>query len=300
PSGLGASPRPELVGPWLAGLHDTLVDSVRMGFLHTSRMRGRIPRGLGAAANVRFVGMEGSGDDLTKLHFKVARFGDVAGELFDQRQLWDDGPKPEQTAFDLLALSLGDVRNQRGDSSRYDHGLLNRFAKYRSSLNRGVDSILIEGSESKEACIDPVLVASAESLRKQTPPSRRVRLCGKLDMLGVSRKVMGLYLEDGTLVTALWNTEDFTGLAGYLDKDVVIEGLAVFRPSGRLLRIDADAIDSAGSRDSYFSVLPLPGVVDYAAAVRVRPGSSPYKDLLGMIPGEESDEEFLKAIEEAC
>ena len=74
----------------------------------------------------------------------------------------------------------------------------------------------------------------------------------------------------------------------------------MFRPSGRLLRIDADAIDSAGSRDSYFSVLPLPGVVDYAAAVRVRPGSSPYKDLLGMIPGEESDEEFLKAIEEAC
>ena len=300
PSGLGASPRPELVGPLLAGLHDTLVDSVRMGFLHTSRMRGRIPRGLEAAANVRFVGMEGSGDDLTKLHFKVARFGDVAGELFDQRQLWDDGPKPEQTAFDLLALSLGDVRNQRGDSSRYDHGLLNRFAKYRSSLKRGVDSILIDGSKSKEACIDPVLVDAAESLSKQTPPSRRVRLCGKLDMLGVSRKVMGLYLEDGTLVTALWNTEDFAGLAGYLDKDVVIEGLAVFRPSGRLLRIDADAIDSAGSRDSYFSVLPLPGVVDYAAALRVRPGSSPYKDLLGMIPGEESDEEFLKAIEEAC
>ena len=299
PSGLGASPRPELVGSLLTGLHDTLVDSVRMGFLHTSRVRGRIPKGLEAAANVRFVGMEGSGDDVTKLHFQVARFGDVAGELFDQRQLWDDGPKPEQTAFDLLALSLGDVRNQRGDSSRYDHGLLNRFAKYSSSLKRGLDSILIVGSNLNEARIDPVLVEAAESLRKQTPPSRRVRLCGKLDMLGVSRKVMGLYLEDGTLVTALWNTEDFAGLAGYLDKDVVIEGLAVFRPSGRLLRIDADAIDSAGTQDSYFSVLPLPGVVDYAAAVRVRPGSSPYKDLLGMIPGEESDEEFQKALEEA-
>jgi hypothetical protein len=119
-------------------------------------------------------------------------------------------------------------------------------------------------------------------------------------MLGVSRKVMGLYLEDGTPVTALWNADDFAGLAGFLDKDVVLEGLAVFRPSGRLLRIDADAIDAAGSRDSYFSTLPLPGAMDYAVVARTRPGHSPYKDLLGMIPGEESDEDFMKALEEAC
>lgn len=299
-SGLGAEPRPQLVGSLLAGLHDTLVDSVRMGFLHASRTRGRIPRGLEAAADVRFVGMEGSGDDVTKLHFRVARFGDVAAELFGQRQLWDDGPQPEQTAFDLLALSLSDVRNRQSDSSRYDHSLLNRFARYRSTLRHGVDSIRIDGADTGKARIDSALVAAAESLRQQTPTSRRVRLCGKLDMLGVSRKVMGLCLEDGTLVTALWNTEDFAGLAGFLDKDVVIEGLAVFRPSGRLLRIDADAIDAAGSRDSYFSTLPLPGGMDYANAVRTRHGLSPYKDLLGMIPAEESDEEFLKALEEAC
>jgi hypothetical protein len=31
-------------------------------------------------------------------------------------------------------------------------------------------------------------------------------------MLGVSRKVMGLYLEDGTPVTALWNADEFAGL----------------------------------------------------------------------------------------
>lgn len=269
-----------------------------MGFLHSSRTRGRIPSGLEAAADVRFIGMEGSGDKVTKLHFQVARFGDVAAELFEQRQLWDDGPQPEQTAFDLLALSLGDVRNKREDSSRFDHGLLNRFASYRTALKRGVESIRIDGGAPQQSQIDLQLVNASDLLRRQTPPSRRVRLCGKLDMLGVSRKVMGLYLEDGTLVTALWNTGEFAGLAGFLDQDVVIEGLAVFRPSGKLLRVDADAIASAGAGDSYFSTLPLPGVADYAAAARTRPGVSPYKELLGMIPGEETDEEFLKAVEE--
>ncbi len=296
PSGLGAAPRPELVGPVLSKLHDTLVDSVRMGFLHASRSRGRMPCGLEAAADVRFVGMEGSGDEATKLHFRVARFGDVAGELFEQRQLWDDGPQPEQTAFDLLALALKDVRGQREDSSRFDHGLLNRFAGYRTALNRGIESIRIDGSGQADSRIDRQVVDASDRLRKQTPPSRRARLCGKLDMLGVSRKVMGLYLEDGTPVTALWNAGDFAGLAGFLGKDVLIEGLAVFRPSGRLLRIDADAIGAAGEGDAYFSALPLPDAMDYTAAVRTRPGASPYKDLLGMIPGEETDEEFLRAV----
>jgi hypothetical protein len=297
PSGLGAEPRPELIGPLLSGLHATLVDSVRMGFLHASRLRGRIPRGLEAAADVRFLGLEGVGDTETKLHFRVASFGDVAAELFEQRQLWDDGPKPEQNAFDLLALSLGDVRSERSDSSRYDQGLLNRFAKFGRTLNLGVESIRIEGAPLEQAQIDQQLVHATNELRKLTPPSRRVRLSAKLDMLGVSRKVMGLYLEDGSLVTALWNADDFAGLANFLDKEVTIEGQAVFRPSGKLLRIDADAISPATAGDAYFSTMPLPGVVDYAALARTRPGVYPYKELFGMIPGDESDEEFLKLIE---
>ncbi len=39
PSGLGAAPRPELVGPVLSRLHDTLVDSVRMGYAAAVRTR---------------------------------------------------------------------------------------------------------------------------------------------------------------------------------------------------------------------------------------------------------------------
>ncbi|MCF7734645.1 MAG: hypothetical protein K9N23_23380, partial [Akkermansiaceae bacterium] len=81
----------------------------------------------------------------------------------------------------------------------------------------------------------------------------------------------------------------------FVDKDVVIEGLAVFRPSGRLLRIDADAIDAAGSRDWYFSTLPRPGVADYAAAARARPGSSPYQELLEEITAMEARVEEIKA-----
>ena len=158
-----------------------------------------------------------------------------------------------------------------------------------------MSAIVVEGDEAR---FDETLTDAAESLRRQTPASRRARLCGKLDMLGVSRRVMGLYLEDGTPVTALWNAEDFTGLAEHLGKDVTIEGMAMFRPSGKLLRIDADAIAAAGVKDSFFSKLPMAETsLEVAAKLRGRPGESAYATLRGCIPAEESDEEFMRALE---
>ena len=116
----------------------------------------------------------------------------------------------------------------------------------------------------------------------------------------MSKRVLGLYLEDGTAVTAVWTIEGFVDLATFLDKQVVIEGLAEFRPSGTLLRVDADAIRDAGAGDATFSTLPLPEVRrNYQkAAATVRPGQKPYASIFGLIPGEESDEEFAAAVAE--
>ena len=301
PEGLGAKPRPELIGPVLGRVRETLLDSVRMGFLHSSHARGRIPACLQRAAEVRFIGHAAGKDDSTLLRFEVPEFGSVAAELFEQGQLWRSGPKPEQTAFELLAESLHDVRKLARNSERFDHALLRRFAGYRHLLRRGLDSIgLPDASVAENESIDESLGVAAESLFRETPPSRRVRLCGRLDMLGVSRRVMGLFLEDGAAVTAVWTAEGFVDLASFLDKQIVIEGLAEFRPSGTLLRVDADAIRDASAGDASFSTLPLPEVRHnyQKAAATVRPGQKPYASIFGLIPGEESDEEFAAAVAE--
>jgi hypothetical protein len=225
----------------------------------------------------------------------------VAAELFEQGQLWDTGPKPEQTAFELLAASLHDVRRQAKNSDRFDHALLRRFASYRHLLKRGLTSIALpDANVPQQQSIDEALSAAAESLFRETPPARRVRLCGRLDLLGVSKRVMGLFLEDGASVTAVWIAEGFVDLASFLDKQVVIEGLAEFRPSGALLRVDADAIRDASAGDASFSTLPLPEMRrNYQKIMAtVRPGQKPYASIFGLIPGEESDEEFAAAVAE--
>ena len=301
PEGLGAKPRPELIGPVFSHLHDTLQDAVRMGFLHSSRARGRIPACLRAAADVHYVGHASGGDGVTLLRFEVPTFGSAAGDLFGQKLLWEDGPQPEQTAFELLGAALGDMRERRKESNRFDSGLLRRIGSYRRMLKRGIESIgLPDTALATPGLIDSATVVAASELCAATPLSRRVRVAGRLDLMGASQAVLKLDIKSGVAVTAIWEgVLPVESLKDYFNRDVVIEGAGVFRPSGSLLRVDADAIALAGAQDEFFRQVPeaLSGP-DFTTLSRLRPGeSSPFERILGSIPAEETDEDFAAAVE---
>lgn len=299
--GLGKKPRPELIGPVFTHLHDTLQDAVRMGFLHSSRARGRIPACLKAAAEVHYLGHSANKAGSTLLHFEVPSFGSVAGELFGQKLLWDEGPKPEQTAFELLGAALHDVRKRQKESNRFDRGMLQRVSSYRRILRRGIARIGLPDTELTEAGeIDQVAVDAASELCAATPAPRRVRITGRLDLMAAKQAVLKLDVKEGVFVTAVWEgVQPVEALKDYFNRDVVIEGSGVFRASGSLLRIDADAIAFAGAQDEFFRQLPAAlAAPDYEALARLRPGErSPFSRILGSIPAEESDEEFAAAVE---
>lgn len=301
PEGLGAKPRPERIGPVFTHLHDTLQDAVRMGFLHSSRARGRIPACLKAAAEVHFVGHSTNKTGATLLHFEVPSFGSVAGELFDQKQFWDDGPTPEQTAFELLGAALSDVRKKQKESNRFDRGMLQRVSSYRRILKRGISRIGLPDTALTDAGeIDQIAVDAASELCAATPSPRRVRVAGRLDLMAAKQAVLKLDINEGLFVTAVWEgVQPVEALKDFFNRDVVIEGAGVFRPSGSLLRIDADAITFAGAQDEYFRQLPTAmSAPEYQVITRLRPGEkSPFGRILSSIPAEESDEEFAAAVE---
>lgn len=300
--GLGSHPRPELIGPVLTGLRGTILDSVRMGFLHSSRPRGRVPTQMQAAADVHFIGHSGAGDGATLLHFELPRLVDAVPEAFRQRLLWDDGPQPEQTAFDLLADSLRDVAARRKDSSRFDHGLLKRFGAYRKLFApRQLEKIaLVDQPVDAPAFLDRAVTEAAIELSAAIPPAQRVRIAGRLDVLGASQGLMKIAVGPGAVVIALWAGDaPIDALKDWFNREVVIEGKAVFRPSGSLLRVDASAIAEASATDSFFRRVPQAALgSDTERLMRLKAGeASPYGRILGHIPAEETDEEFLAAVE---
>ena len=301
PSGLGAKPRPELIGPVLTHLHDTLQDAVRMGFLHSSQARGRIPKGIKAAADVRYLGHSQVDDNATLLRFEVSPFGDVAADLFKQARLWDDMPTPDQTAFELLGAALDDIGTRREDSNRFDPGLLRRIARYKVIFRRGLSRIVLpDVSSPRPSQFDVAVIDAAHALSDATPQSRRVRVNGRLDLMGVSQGVIKIHVVGGGVVTALWDGKGpIDELRSLLNRDVVCEGVGVFRPSGTLLRIDADAVAAATAADAGFAFVPRSARVgDLSRQLRLRSGeASAYGDILGCMPAEESDEDFAAAIE---
>jgi hypothetical protein len=147
--------------------------------------------------------------------------------------------------------------------------------------------------------IDADVVIAASELHAVTPTPKRVRVTGRLDVMGASQGVLKLDVRPAEIVTALWEGEEpVETLREFFNRDVVVEGVGVFRPSGSLLRVDADAIALASSQDEFFRRIPSAVAQrDYRKLARLRPGEkSAYAQLRGWLPGDESDEEFDAAV----
>lgn len=302
PSGLGRYPRPDLIGPLMTHLPQTLQDAVRMGFLHSSRATGRISTALKAAADVQYVGVDGEGSTGTAITFRVPRFGTAAPTLFEQGKFWDDTPAADATAFDLLGYALRDVQDERADSVHFDQPLLKRIGSYGRLFNQGLTRISMEAAGGQVPRLDADVVKRANALSRATPSSRRVRVAGRLDLMGASQGVLKLHVRPNVVVTALWTGPDpIETYRELFNRDVLVEGFGVFRPSGSLLRIEADALAPAGQQDEFFRQLPVATspARDHLAAARLRVGEkSAYGAIRGVIASEESDEEFVAAVEE--
>ena len=82
------------------------------------------------------------------------------------------------------------------------------------------------------------------------------------------------------------------------NRDGVIEGRAVYRPVGALLRVDVQAIGMATAANDYIRVQPSGRVQgDALRSARLSPGEgSVCVRMLGQIPTEKSNEDFLSAV----
>ncbi|HMN41873.1 MAG TPA: hypothetical protein PKE29_13595 [Phycisphaerales bacterium] len=294
---------PELVGGVLTRVRPMVIQTVRMSVLRTSRRVGRPIKELQSAWEVLHGGQEKGPDGSTRLLFRLPTLGAAAPRLFEQGFLWNDGPKPDDTAFDLIGGMLADIRERKTESERFDSDLLGRVAGFDSILGRGLNRLTLGGhhlTKGHRETIDPLLTETAKSLVSETPRPRRVRISGTLDMIRVSDRVFELMLDQGERLRAVWTGQTVITLAEYLNKAVVIEGDAVFRPSGGLLRVDTTAIAPARKEDALFTKLPVPlGRSLNGAVLRQRQTETTGVNAIwGRWPKEGTEEELMQAVEE--
>jgi hypothetical protein len=271
-----------------------------MALRNRSSVPGRHPEWLDRAADIRFVGHEAN--EHATLQFEAPALGEAAQELYRQQEFWPTRPEPEDTGFDLLGDVLSEIAAQNADSERFDPPLLRRierFAKVFQGPYTGLDLVSRRHTASHPAPITLETVETARRFYQSTPAPRQVRVVGQLDMLRVSTEIFALRLDDGQEMHGVFPEGSIEDVKPLLNRRVLVVGKAVYRASGRLLRVDAARI-SAGEREpAIWSRMPEPGAgrLDTSRLRRPQGPRSGMAAIMGHWPGDESDEEIEAALE---
>lgn len=292
---------PAVCGDLLKHLDRELRLAVSMAFRGASRVVGRKPNWLLAASDVRFVELEGR--DETILHFEAPTFGDAAPELYEQKEIWPTRPAPELTGFEVFSDVMRDVASEDAESDRFDRPLLEGIALFGQLAKQGIRATRLQewrGDREAFTRLDSRVAESAGRLAARAPAARRVKLAGRLDMLRVSTETFAIQLDTGEEVRGVYAGGDFGRLRALLRERVLIDGRAVFRPSGRLLRVDAESIEIGEDAGEFFSRIPRPGVAEAAPSRYRKPqtGFTGVNAIFGRWPGDETEEELVVALEE--
>jgi hypothetical protein len=140
-----------------------------------------------------------------------------------------------------------------------------------------------------------------QDMTELKPQPRQVRVTGVLDMIRHSTRCFRLKLEDGTEVRGVLKTREQTEeLKQFLGKKLLVLGMAVYRPSGKLLRIDAEGFEAGDGQPLLFAKVSPPREIRPAPA-RLKASSHQRQGLeafFGTWPGEETDEDFERMVAE--
>jgi hypothetical protein len=292
---------PKAFGELLRILPDTIRFSIRMAFESRSQAKGKRPKWLDAASDIRFLGH--SGDSTTLLHFAAPKLGEAAEVLYRQQELWPTRPEPCDTGFDLFGDVIRDVTENNVDSVRFDRQLLYQIEKFKNGLNGTFQRMEFTGSRMREdapTVLDSTVVETATRLSRDTPEPQQTRVVGTLDMIRSSTNAFAIKLKDGEEVRGVLTEGKISQVTRLLENEVLVLGRAIYRPSGKLLRIDADEVMPAGEKDQFFSAIPKPKRTrfDLNAIVREQQHKKGLSSIFGKWPGKESDEEIAAALKE--
>ncbi|HVE72589.1 MAG TPA: hypothetical protein VNI54_14585 [Thermoanaerobaculia bacterium] len=157
-----------------------------------------------------------------------------------------------------------------------------------------------EDSSAGQVVVGYESVAVVAHLIRTTPVPQRTRVIGKLDTIRHSDRMFTLRMNDGQAVKGIAEGVTTEQLADLFGRQVVVTGVAVFRSSGAVLRIEADAIEPAGADAAVWARIPTPlfREVDSAALRQPQGPRSGVNAIMGHWPGEESEEAVAATLRE--
>ena len=297
----GAEPPLFISAALLRLLNEVARPCIRMAIEGASSQVGAPPAWLERACDIRILGFSNASGS-SVLHLKAPKLVDAVPELFEQQRLWPGPAGEKDTALQVIGRASHDIRLQETASELYDQPLLRHFTHWERLFKREVSVLhLPSASDARpqdRVLMDMKLVESARFLNNRTPSPRQVRVVGKLDMVRHSTRSFGLLLQDGEEVRGVLQDEDPLLLQRHFGQEITVLGRAVYRPSGSLLRIDAQEILDTTEGKRAFSLVPKALGKEIRLERKAQTAATGVAALFGTWPGEETDRDLLAALRE--
>ncbi len=288
------------IGAVLTALPKVVRQAVSMAFLGHSDDNSGKQGWLEDAADLRFT--DHQGDDESILVFELPTLGEAAADLFESGEPWSTSLDPNATGLDLLGDVVREIASRNIESERFDRRLLGRIARLKTLFDGAFRELRLNprhSGESPVTVINPQLALSAKRLRDATPHPQRVRVVGLLEAVHPTTRSFLLRLDDGQEDRGILASGSIPDALAHLNRRVLVLGTAVYRASGRLLRIDADAIRAGDGEPALWSRIPPPrtqGIDSSVLHVPQSPGTG-VSAIIGRWPGDETDEEIAAWLE---
>ncbi|MCF6228272.1 MAG: hypothetical protein L3J82_06355, partial [Planctomycetes bacterium] len=286
-------------GKFLYRTGELITKAVQLRMEGTSSRSGRKSDWIDKASDVRYVGNDSNGNGSAILVFEAPMLGECAPDKYWQKNLFGNRPKREDTAFDLVADALRAINANDKDSIMFDDGVLVSCQRIGNSFGKTFDSASIipgELDHGSSVVVDKNTISVANSLHSITPKSQAVKVLGELDMVRFSTSAFTLNIAR-QIVPCVLMTNQIEKLASHGQVDLLVQGMAIYRPSGKLLRIEVDYFEDGTGKSEVWRKRPQSTSSGLAKEEYRRP-QGPHTVVNAFFwtwPGDETEEEFLAA-----
>ena len=141
---------------------------------------------------------------------------------------------------------------------------------------------------------------AAHDIEAKAAVPQRVRLVGKLAGFSAGTRTFDLVLDDGRQIAGALVAGEMSGIARLIDQRVLVLGMAIYRPAGDLVRIDADEVGLASDESDFFSAVPRTAGerFDLDEVLSEQCHKRGVSAIIGQWPGDETDDEVAAALKE--
>jgi len=240
--------------------------------------------------------------DLAAHEFRVeARpLCEVDPDEWRQLELFAGRETGTRAGIELFEDALEAALKGQADSDLLDEGMLDGVLRFDRLFRLGVERV--EFVNGRTVPLERSDLSPVKTMAEHTPRPHHVRVSGHLDAIQESGHRFKMRLASGMLLSGVAEKVPSDVLRRLWGTDVVVEGRAVFRPTGVAGRVDADRVAPVTDVDRrVFSGDPQPLFGLRTDVRRLHQPQGPedgVNAIFGKWPGDETDEEIAAIIKE--